>query len=308
METTPTMETPMIANVTCLLNPPVRMGAAPPGFVRDIPQGRCGQQFHSRYRDGRRVHKAARAIERYMWDDVPRSAGDRMVNVAGQQMERPTEYSAVNLLKDAGVDAERWNRIPDEATIKRTVEAIEARNIRVIIVDTADEALQVVIDLIPGGAEVMNGYSTTLIEMGFDRVLEENPKGWRDYHAVITAENDTEKRHALRRKSVAAEYFLSGVQAIAETGELVACDKTGSRTGAWPHAAAHLVLVSGANKIVPTLEDALRRCREYCLPLENQRAQRAYGIGSYIGKYVILDREETDGRVTLILIRQPLGY
>ncbi len=230
-----------------------------------------------------------------------------MANVT-QQMAKDTEYSAVNLMADAGVDRGRWSRMPDDATIEKTVAAIEARNIRVILTDTAEDALRTVVDLLPEGAEVMNGYSTTLIEIGYDRALKENRKGWRDYHAVITAENDEEKRHALRRKSVAADYFLSGVQAIAESGEVVGCDKTGSRMGAWPHAAAHLILVSGTNKIVPTFEDALRRCREYTLPLENQRAQRAYGTGSYIGKYVILENEVTEGRITLVLIREQLGY
>jgi len=230
-----------------------------------------------------------------------------MANVT-QQMAHVTEYSTVNLAKDAGVDQKRWDRIPDDATINRTVEAIRARNIDVILTNTAEEGLQAVIDLIPEGAEVMYGSSTTLAEMGFDRVAKENRKGWRDYHAVITAENDAEKRHALRRKSVAADYYLSGVQAIAESGEVVGCDKTGSRMGAWPHAAAHLILVSGTNKIVPTVDDALRRCREYCLPLENQRAQHVYGIGSYIGKHVILDKEDADGRVSLVLIRDRLGY
>lgn len=231
-----------------------------------------------------------------------------MADATQQMVSTVTRYSAANLMADAGVDAGRWNRIPDDATIQKTVATIEARNIRVILVDTAKDALQTVVDLIPEGGEVMNGFSTTLVEIGYDQVLEENPKGWRNYHAVITAENDTEKRHALRRKSVAADYFLSGVQAIAESGEVVGCDKTGSRTGAWPHAAANLILVSGANKIVSTLDDALRRCREYALPLEEQRAQHVYGTGSYIGKYVILDREDTDGRVTLVLIREPLGY
>jgi len=247
-------------------------------------------------------------MERYMWDDIPRPRGDdRMANIT-QQMAKATEHSAVNLLKDAGVDAERWSRMPDEATLKKRLRRSRAGTSRVILVDTAEDALRTVIDLLPEGAEVMNGYSTTLIEIGYDRALKENRKGWRDYHAAITAEDDTEKRHALRRKSVAADYFLSGVQAIATSGELVACDKTGSRTGAWPHAAAHLILVSGTNKIVPSIDDALQRCREYALPLENQRAQHAYGVGSYIGKHVILDREEVDGRVTLVLIREPLGY
>jgi len=225
-----------------------------------------------------------------------------------QQMVHVTRHSAVNLMADAGVDARQWSRIPDDATIRKTVAAIEARNMRVILAETAGDALQAVMDLIPEGAEVMNGTSTTLVEIGFDRVLEENPKGWRDYHAIVTAENDEKKRHALRRKSVAADYFLSGVQAIAESGEVVGCDKTGSRTGAWPHAAAHLILVSGANKVVPTLDDALRRCREYALPLEGQRARRVYGTPSAIGKYVILAEEVIEGRITLVLVREQLGY
>ena len=225
-----------------------------------------------------------------------------------QQMVHVTRHSAVNLMADAGVDARQWSRIPDDATIRKTVAAIEARNMRVILAETAGDALQAVIDLLPEGAEVMYGSSTTLIEIGFDRVLEENPKGWRDYHAIVTAENDEKKRHALRRKSVAADYFLSGVQAIAESGEVVGCDKTGSRTGAWPHAAAHLILVSGANKVVPTLDDALRRCREYALPLEDQRARRVYGTPSAIGKYVILAEEVIEGRITLVLVREQLGY
>ncbi len=219
-----------------------------------------------------------------------------------------TGYSAANLIADAGVDQERWNRMPDARTIEKTAAALESHNITVIRAETGSKALAAIRDLIPDGAEVMNGYSTTLIEIGYGRLLEENPKNWRDYHAIITAENDTEKRHTLRRKSVTADYFLSGVQAITESGEVVGCDKSGSRVGAWPHGAGHLIFVSGVNKIVPTLDDALARCREYALPLENQRALHAYGVPSTIGKIVIFEEETTDGRATLILINDRLGY
>ncbi|MEN6516936.1 MAG: lactate utilization protein [Methanospirillum sp.] len=223
-------------------------------------------------------------------------------------MATVTQYSAVNLIADAKVDPDRWSRVPDEATIDRTVGAIEARNVRVVRTATADGARQTLLDLIPEGAEVMNGSSTTLNEIGYEQLLKENSKGWRDYHAVITAENDDQKREALRRRGVAADWFLSGVQAIAATGELVGCDKTGSRVGAWPYSAGHLVLVSGVNKIAPTLEDALARCWEYALPVEQQRAKRVYGTSSEIGNIVILEKEMARDRVTLILIGESLGY
>jgi hypothetical protein len=219
-----------------------------------------------------------------------------------------TQYSAVNLVADARVDQDRWNRLPDGATLDRTVQAIEARNVQVVRVPTVDAAGEALFDLIPAGAEVMNGSSTTLVEIGYEDLLDRNPKGWRDYHAVITGEDDEERRQALRRRGVTADWFLSGVQAIAETGQLVGCDRTGSRVGAWPFGAAHLVLVSGTNKIVPTLDDALARCWEYALPVEQQRAQRVYGTSSEIGNVVILEKETDPERVTLVLVGERLGY
>lgn len=223
-------------------------------------------------------------------------------------MTRNTQYSAVNLIGAAGVDPERWSRLPDDAALQAAVRAIERRNIRVVLLDSADRVRDALLELIPEGAEVMNGSSTTLIECGYPALLEENPKGWRDYHAVITAENDEEKRHELRRKAVAADWFLSSAQAIAGTGEVVGCDRTGTRVGAFPSAAGHLVLVAGTNKIAPTLDDALRRCREYALPLEVQRSQRVYGVPSQIGYVVIIEQEAVRDRVTLILVREQLGY
>jgi hypothetical protein len=98
----------------------------------------------------------------------------------------------------------------------------------------------------------------------------------------------------IRRKTVNSNYFLSGVNAIAMTGELVACDATGSRVGAWPYGAGKLLLVAGTNKIVPTLEDV--------------RSRNVYGVPSKIGKCVILSNESQPGGVTLLLIDGIYGY
>lgn len=69
-----------------------------------------------------------------------------------------------------------------------------------------------------------------------------------------------------------------------------------------------LVLVSGASKIVPTLEAALSRVIDFAFPLEEYRARKAYGRPSQITEWVILAGEPVAGRTTLILIAEVLGY
>ncbi len=222
-------------------------------------------------------------------------------------MGKITKYSAVNLLPDLKVDQAKWSRIPLDQEIARTVEAVKARGIEVVLVQDGSRALEKIVELIPSGSEVMNGSSTTLIEIGYDDQLIAD-RSWKDLHAVVISEDDAEKRNEIRRKSVTAEYFLSGVNAIAATGELVSCDATGSRVGAWPFAARKLILVAGVNKIVPTLQDALQRVLEYAFPLEDARFRRIYGLPSRIGKCVILASEAQQGRITLILVKERLGY
>jgi len=223
-------------------------------------------------------------------------------------MTQPTQYSAVNLVHEAHVNPEKWNQTPSDADVARTVAAIERRGICVIQAHNAQTALEMLQNVVPPNAEVMHGSSTTLIEIGFEALLKSDRCGWRDLHATITAENDEATRHELRRRSVTAEYFISGVNAIAQSGEMVACDKSGSRVGAWPFAAGHLILVSGINKIVPTLADAMRRVWEYAYPLEDVRARKTIGASSQVGKCVILAHEASERRTTLILINESLGY
>ena len=223
-------------------------------------------------------------------------------------MTRSTPFSAANLIREADADARIWNVLPSSDIVHRTARAIGDRGIAVVMATDGDDALARVKNLIPLGAEVMTGSSTTLIEIGFDEYIAGGRSGWKDLHSVITLENDEKTRAELRRKSVTADWFVSGANAIAETGEIVACDASGSRVGAWPFAAGHLILVVGINKIVPSLEMAMQRVYDYAFRLENARAQRAYGTPSSIGKCVIISREKIPGRVTLVLVNEALGY
>jgi len=202
----------------------------------------------------------------------------------------------------------KYTKLPDEKELKETTDAISSRGIKVIIVKNKEEALIKIKELIPKGSEVANGSSTTLNEIGFVDYLKSGGHGWKNLHEEILKENDVAKQMDLRRKSVTAEYFLGSVNAIAKTGELVACDASGSRVTAYPFAAKNLILVAGEQKITSNLDEAIKRVREYVYPFENERAQEAYGMNSTTGKWVIIEREVIPNRTTLILVKEKLGF
>jgi len=208
---------------------------------------------------------------------------------------------------DADID-ESLDELASEETIEQTAENLEANGFDVIVVDSADEALAELQSLIPAEASVMNGHSTTLEEIGFDEYLSDGDHEWENLPEEIRSIDDDAERQAARRRSQTADYFLGGINGISQTGELVAADRSGSRIGAYPFAASNVVIVSGVNKVVPTLEDALDRLENVAYPLENERAKEAYGVDSAIAKQLILRQELEEGRTTVVLIREHLGY
>lgn len=204
--------------------------------------------------------------------------------------------------------AETLDQQPDDETIESTVESLESNGFEVVVADSADEALDTVQSQIPEGASVMNGHSTTLEEIGFVDYLTEGDHDWESLPDEIWSIDDDAERQAARRASQTADYFLGSVNAISETGELVAADRSGSRIGAYPFAAGKVVIVSGVNKIVPTLDDALDRLESVAYPLENERAKEAYGVESAIAKQLVFRQELDEGRTTVVLVRESLGY
>jgi L-lactate utilization protein LutB len=208
---------------------------------------------------------------------------------------------------DTEIDA-ALDRLPDDETVEETVANLEANGFEVVVVDSADEALETVQSHVPAGASVMNGHSTTLEEIGFVEYLSEGDHEWESLPDEIWSIDDDAERQAARRASQTADYFLGGINAISTTGELVAADRSGSRIGAYPFAAGNVVVVSGVNKVVPTLDAALDRLESVAYPLENERAKEAYGVDSAVAKQLIFRQELEEGRTTVVLVREQLGY
>ena len=218
------------------------------------------------------------------------------------------DLTADKLSKEAKVDDAKWNKKFTLEELEEIGKSLEARGFKVIVVDKKKDALEQLKKMIPWGAEVMNGSSTTLNEIGFTELLANGNLGWKSLHEPILKEKRPEKQAELRRRALLAEYFVTSVNAIAQTGELVASDFSGSRIGALPFAAEKVIVVAGMNKLVPTLADALARDAEYAYPLEDVRAKKAYGMSSGLSKILIYAKEVQPGRTTVILVKEKLGF
>jgi len=205
------------------------------------------------------------------------------------------------------VNKEKYDSRPSKKELEETVNNLEENGFNVKVVETGEKALEEIKGLVEDDSSVMIGHSTTLEQIEFVDYLNEGEHDWHNVYGEVFSIDDDEKRAKKRREAQASDYFLGSVNAISKTGELVAADLSGSRVGAYPFAAGNVVIVSGTNKIMGDLDSARDRLWEYAYRFENERAQEAYGVESAVAKELTY-RQETEGRTTIVLIKEELGY
>lgn len=201
-----------------------------------------------------------------------------------------------------------YNSLPQNKSIQKTMEALKKRGIESVFVKNRKEALEKIIKLIPKGSEVMTGSSVTLEEIGFVNLLKSKKHPWRNLKDEILAEKDPKKQAELRKKSVLSEYFLGSVHGISQTGEVVIASASGSQLPSYVFTSENVIWVAGAQKIVPSLEEAIKRVREYVFDLEDKRMKSSGAQGSVIGKMVIFEREIMPRKIIMILVGEKLGF
>jgi acyl-CoA hydrolase len=112
-----------------------------------------------------------------------------------------------------------------------------------------------------------------------------------------------------RRLGAAPDYAIGSVHAVTEDGQVVIASNTGSQLPAYAYGADHVIWVVGAQKIVQDLEEALQRVYEHALPLEADRARKAYGAaGSNVSKLLVVSKEVTPNRIHIVFIKELVGF
>jgi L-lactate utilization protein LutC len=193
--------------------------------------------------------------------------------------------------------------------VQRTAAALQARGIKVHVVDTPAQALEKTRQLIPAGAEIMTGGSQTLRDIGFEDVLINKAHAWVNLKDAILAENNPEKQGKLRAQSTLAQYYLGSIHAIAESGEIIIASGSGSQLPSYAFSSRNVIWVAGTQKIVPTFDAAMKRVREYSLPQEDVRMKSLGYPGSAITKLLIVEAEPPmlQRNVNLILVNHLVG-
>jgi hypothetical protein len=193
----------------------------------------------------------------------------------------------------------------DTAAVDRAAEALCAHGFDARVVDTGAEAREMVLSLIPEGAEVGEGASVTLDQIGVTEALEQSGR----YNAVRPKTRSMDRATQLReirKLGAAPDFHVNSVQAVTEDGLMLDVSATGSQIGPLAFGAGKLIIVAGSQKVVPDLASAFRRAREYSYPIEDVKMQELYGMHSSIRKTLVYEAD-MPGRTTVILVREPVG-
>ncbi len=201
---------------------------------------------------------------------------------------------------------QEFNHLASDDQITKTVQALEANGIHTIVFETGSAAREYIVNMIPNGVEVYNPPSRTLDEIGLTTEIESSV----NFQAVRSRLHSLDRitqQHEIRKLISSPNLVIGSVHAVTEKGEVLIASASGSQLGSAASGADLVIWVVGTQKLVSTLEEGLRRIREYSYPLENTRTLQAYGKPSAINKILIVNGEQP-GRITVILVRENLGF
>ena len=209
-----------------------------------------------------------------------------------------------------------WNK-----RLEQVKKNLESNNFEVFIADTAEDAKNIALDkIIPELApkSVSWGGSMTYVATGLFHAL----KDAQDMEVLNTFDKSLpfEAQMDLRRQSLLVDLFITGTNAITETGQLVNLDMIGNRIGAITFGPKNVIIFVGRNKISCDLDDAMYRIKNYAAPvntinLDKKTPCRETGFcqdckspDRICNTWCITDKCFPPKRVKVVLINEDLGF
>ena len=142
------------------------------------------------------------------------------------------------------------------------------------------------------------GGSVSLNEIGlFEALSQKNIVVW--HNKVLSDE--------VRRLANQCSIYITSVNAIAETGQIVNIDKTGNRIAMMAFGPKTCYYIVGKNKIAPTLADALHRAKNIAAPQNARRLRAKTPCARNADQCYNCNTPDRVCHMTLIMDRPPYG-
>ena len=154
--------------------------------------------------------------------------------------------------------------------IEKTIKALERNKFVVHYFETGAEAVAYLKNRIRNKC-VAIGDSHTLLEIGVHDALSEVNEDITDIQRPLPGESFLDT--ALR--TMGRDVFLTSVNALSQTGEMVNIDGTGNRVAASLFGSQEVFFVLGVNKITPDLASAIYRARNVAAPLNSKKNKKS---------------------------------
>ena len=177
-------------------------------------------------------------------------------------------------------------------------------------------AVQKALELIPKGASIGWGGSMTLIETGLMDAIQNG-----DYKIINRdIAKNLEEQRKIYGEICCSDFFLMSTNAITLDGELINIDGRGNRVAFLCYGPQNVLILTGMNKIVSSVEEGLNRAQNIAAPPNAIRLDRktpcaitgkcgdCYSPECMCGQFVITRRSGILNRIKVILIGEELGY
>lgn len=211
------------------------------------------------------------------------------------------------------------------AIIEKTMENLRKNNMAAYYVEKKEEVVPLIKQIVPQGSSVSNGGSESLIECGVFDLLE---SGYYDF--IDRRKYDGEAVRECYIKAFGCNAFFCSSNAVTENGELYNADGNSNRVACIVYGPEKVIMVVGKNKIVPNIDDAIRRVKEISAPKNTVRlncntpcAKTGECISLKHGKYicdgcasegrvccnyVVTAQQRHKDRIKVIIVNENLGY
>ena len=210
-------------------------------------------------------------------------------------------------------------------SVQKVVEALRKNRMLADYIATKEEVVPFVKALITEGSTVATGGSRTLDETGVTELLRSGTYTFYDRNnpALTPAE-----KAEMTAKGATADVYLCSSNAVTEQGVLYNVDGFSNRVSAIANGPKKVIMVVGINKIVPNLDDAIRRvktiaaplntkrlnCDTYCLKtgvcmgLDGSMTDGCHSPARICCSYLVSAQQRVENRIHVILVGEPLGF